>query len=134
LIRTSLVVGLLLLQPTTSPAGVPLARPTFSEIRAIEAKVRLPRGASALSDYVRYYYSSESAGSRIVEGVYIAKFWLKPADIPAGDVSVIGGQSEISIPSDAECTVLIVRAGPATTDRVTASCTSGLIQLLQKKK
>jgi len=105
-----------------------LARPTGTEIRKIEGTVRLPHGAATLREYVRYYYSHAKAGMRQISGIYVARTWLKPSDIPATGIVVVGRDSEIPVPSDAECSVLFLDADPKSSDEVLATCSAGLFQ------
>jgi hypothetical protein len=104
------------------------ARPTVTEIRKIEGTVRLPHGAATLREYVRYYYSHAKAGVRQISGIYIARTWLKPSEIPASGIVVVGGDSEIPVPSDAECSVVFLDADPKSSDTVLATCSAGLFR------
>jgi len=104
------------------------ARPTGTEIRKIEGTVRLPHGAATLREYVRYYYSHAKAGVRQISGVYIARTWLKPSEIPATGIIVVDRDSEIPAPSDAECSVLFLDFDPRSSDKVLATCSAGLFR------
>jgi hypothetical protein len=104
------------------------ARPTGSEIRKIEGTVRLPHGAATLREYVRYYYSYEKAGERQISGIYIARTMLKPSEIPATGIVVVGGDSEIPVPLDADCSVLFLDADPQSRAKVSATCSAGLFR------
>jgi hypothetical protein len=103
-------------------------RPTDTEIRNIEAKVRLPHGAATLGKYVRYYYASAKAGVRHVSGIYIERSLFKPSETPVTGIVVVGREAEIPVPSDAECSVLFVTADPQSSARVLAECSAGLFQ------
>jgi len=106
-----------------------LAEPTRTEIRKIEAQIRLPRGAVTLGQYVRYYYASaEKAGVRQISGIYIARAWFKPSAIPATGIVVVAGEAEIPVPSDAECSVVFVNADPKSSANVSAECSGGVIR------
>jgi len=106
-----------------------IAEPTRTEIRKIEAQIRLPRGAGTLGQYVRYYYASaEKAGVRQISRIYIARTWFKPSEIPATGIVVVAGEAEIPVPSDAECSVVFVNADPKSSAEVSAECSGGLIR------
>jgi hypothetical protein len=104
------------------------ARPTGTEIHKIEGAVKLPHGAATLRQYVRYYYSRAKAGVRQISGIYIARALLKPSEIPATGIVVVGGDSEIPVPLDAECSVLFLDADPKSSDKVLATCSAGIFR------
>jgi hypothetical protein len=88
----------------------------------------LPHGAAPLRKYVRYYYASAKAGIRQISGIYIAKFWLKPSERPVTGIVVVGGDAEIPVPADADCSVLFLNADPQSSTMVLAACSVGLIR------
>jgi hypothetical protein len=102
--------------------------PTIAEIRSFEKKVRMPRGAGSLRRYVRYYYAVAQPDGRSVAGIYVAKGWLKPSEIPAGGIAIVAAESDIPVPEDAGCEVVFVEYDRASSSKVTASCGSELVQ------
>jgi hypothetical protein len=101
---------------------------TMNEIRALEEKVRMPRGAAPLRKYVRYYYSvAQPEGVRIA-GIYVARSWLAPSEIPAGNIAIVAAASDISVPEDAGCSVVFVSRDRGDTSPVTASCSAELVK------
>jgi hypothetical protein len=88
----------------------------------------MPHGAAALRKYVRYYYAVASSAKRAVKGIYIEKVWFKSNEIPAGDVVVVGGEADIPIPNDAECSVVFVEYISSSSLKVDASCSTGLFE------
>lgn len=104
------------------------ARPSDAEIRSLERLVKLPPKASALRTYVRYYYASADSGpiGRAIEGIYIAKSWFKPSDLPPGDIVVVSAEADVSVPEGAKCTVVFVTYTPSNKTAVT-SCSLNLI-------
>ncbi len=114
--------------PQPTQAQSPIDPPTTTEIRALEAKVRMPHGATSLRKYVRYYYSVAQSGSRTIAGIYIARSWLQPSEIPTGSISVVAGESEVSVPEDAGCAVVFVAYEIGVATRVRASCGAELVE------
>jgi hypothetical protein len=105
-----------------------VAKPSSAEIRSLEGRVKLPPKASALRTYVRYYYASADSGpiGRTIEGVYVAKSWFKPSDMPPGDIVVVRAEADVSIPENAKCAVVFVTYTPSNKNAVT-SCSLTLI-------
>ena len=109
-----------------------VAKPSSAEIRSLERRVKLPPEASALRTYVRYYYASGDSGpiGRAVEGIYVAKSWFKPSEIPPDDIVVVGAESDVTVPEGAKCTVVFVTYTPSNKTAV-AYCS---VSLILKKK
>jgi hypothetical protein len=105
-----------------------VAKPSSAEIRSLEGRVKLPPKASALRTYVRYYYASADSGAvgRSIEGIYVAKSWFKPSEVPPGDIVVVSAEADVSVPENAKCTVVFVTYTPSNKTAVT-SCSLSLI-------
>jgi hypothetical protein len=105
-----------------------VAEPSSAEIRSLERRVKLPPQASALRTYVRYYYATGDSGpvGRSVEGIYVAKSWFKPSEIPPVDIIVVRAESDVSVPESTKCTVLFVTYTPSNKTAV-AYCSASLI-------
>ena len=127
---TSKVLLALLLLPFGGVAQTSSEAPSGTEIATLERKVRMPRGASRLDQYVRYYYSDATSGTRTIYAHFIGKFWfsISGGARPKSDVVVVASERDIDIPSDAECSVVHVTWDPASTKKPAASCSSGLIK------
>jgi len=126
----SIVVCFSCCDPLNALAQEKRAKPTETEIRKIEARVKLPHGATTLRKYVRYYFASDAKrGTRQISGIYISRFWLQPSAIPATGIVVAADESEIPVPADAECSVLTVKAAPESNTRVSAECSGGLLRV-----
>jgi hypothetical protein len=105
-----------------------VAKPSNEEIRSLEGRVKLPAKASALRTYVRYYYALADSGpiGRSIEGIYVAKSWFKPTEIPPGDIVVVSAEADVSVPENAKCTVVFVTYTPSNKTAV-AACSLSLI-------
>jgi hypothetical protein len=103
------------------------AKPTSKEIRSLEGRVKLPSRASALRAYVRYYYASVDSGpiGRSIEGIYVAKSWFKPSEIPPDDIVIVNAETDVPVPENAKCTVVFVTYTPGNKSAV-ASCSLSL--------
>jgi hypothetical protein len=101
--------------------------PSSAEIRNLERRVKLPPKASALRTYVRYYYATGDSGpiGRSIEGIYIAKSWFKPSEIPTNDIVIVSAEADVSVPEDAKCGLLFVTYTPINNTAV-ASCSATL--------
>jgi hypothetical protein len=109
-------------------AGEMVVEPSSAEIRSLERRVKLPSQASALRTYVRYYYATADSGpvGRSVEGIYVAKSWFKPSEIPSGDIIVVNAETDVSVPEGAKCAVLFVTYTPSNKTAV-AFCSASLV-------
>lgn len=101
--------------------------PSEKEIRSLERRVKLPPAATALRTYVRYYYATVDSGpiGRAIEGIYVAKSWFRPSELPPTDVVVVGAETDVSVPADAKCALIFVTYTPANNTAV-ASCSATL--------
>jgi hypothetical protein len=127
-VTLSAILGVIGCNGLTGAEAGDTEKPTSAEIRSLERRVRLPDKAPALRTYVRYYYALGDSGSggRSIEGIYIAKSYFRPADIPPGDIVVVGAETDVSVPADAKCTVLFVTYNPDSKTAV-ASCSASLV-------
>jgi hypothetical protein len=102
-------------------------KPSSAEIRSLEARVKLPPQATALRTYVRYYYAAADSGpvGRSIEGIYVAKSWLKPSEIPTGDIVIVSAEADVPVPENAKCSVVFVTYTPSNKTGVT-SCSLSL--------
>jgi hypothetical protein len=102
-------------------------RPSLSEIQAVEAKVRMPRGAAALRKYFRYYYLTARAEGRSISGVYIAEGWFRSSEMPVGRVIVVSGVADVPDVEDGGCGVVYVEYDSRRAAVVSASCSAEVI-------
>ena len=105
-----------------------VVEPSSAEIRSLERRVKLPSQASALRTYVRYYFATADSGpvGRSIEGIYVAKSWFKPSEIPSGDIIVVNAETDVSVPEGAKCAVLFVTYTPSNKTAV-AFCSASLV-------
>lgn len=124
---SALVSGLACTGSMSAEANDAADKPSSAEIRSLERRVKLPDKAAALRTYVRYYYAlgAPDAGGRSIEGIYVAKLWFKPSEIPPGDIVVVATEDDVSVPQNARCTVLFVTYNPDSRTAV-ASCSASL--------
>jgi hypothetical protein len=125
---SGLVSALSCVAPGSAHADDTVAKPSSAEIRNLERRVRLPPQASALNTYVRYYYAWTDSGQvgRAIDGIYVAKSWFKPPDIPASDIIVVSAETDVSVPENAKCAVIFVTYTPNNKTAV-ASCSASLV-------
>ena len=125
---SAILSGVACIASISAEADDAVAKPSSAEIRSLERRVKLPNKASALRTYVRYYYAlgDSGPGGRSIEGIYVAKSWFKPSEIPPGDIVVVSAEADVSVPEDAKCTVLFVTYSPGSKTAV-AFCSASLI-------
>jgi hypothetical protein len=128
LVSVCVLAGICVGAPRLSFPDDSIGSPTTAEIRRFEAKVRMPHGAGSLRKYVRYYYGVGLAEGRTIAGIYVAKAWLRPSEIPAGGIAIVAAESDILVPEDAGCEVVFVGYGRGSSSKVTASCGAELVQ------
>ena len=123
-----ILFGLLCAAPTSVHADENVAKPSSAEIRDLERRVKLPPKVPALNTYVRYYYAWADSGpvGRSIEGIYVAKSWFKPSDLPGSDIVVVSAESDVSVPENAKCAVIFVTYTPSNKTGV-ASCSASLV-------
>ena len=124
---TAVLLGVACVASIGAEADDTAVMPSSAEIRSLERRVKLPPKASALRTYVRYYYATADSGpiSRSIEGIYIAKSWLKPSEIPLNDIVIVNAETDVSVPEDANCALIFVTYTPVNNTAV-ASCSATL--------
>jgi len=124
---TAVLLGVAWVASTSASEDDTAVMPSDAEIRSLERRVKLPPKASALRTYVRYYYATVDSGpiGRAIEGIYVAKAWFKPSEIPPAEVVIVGAETDVSVPEDAQCALVFVTYTPANNTAV-ASCSATL--------
>jgi len=124
---SGLLSGLLCVVPIRAHADDIVAKPSTAEIRNLERRVKLPPRTPALDTYVRYYYAWTDSGTvgRAIDGIYVAKSWFKPSEIPASDIVIVSAETDVSVPENAKCAVIYVTYTPSNKTAV-ASCSASL--------
>jgi hypothetical protein len=129
---TAVLIGIACVGSIGAKADDPAVMPSSAEIRSLERRVKLPPKASALRTYVRYYYATGDSGpiGRSIEGIYVARSWFKPSEIPPSEIVIVSAEADVSVPEDAKCGLIFVTYTPINNTAV-ASCSATL--KLQKK-
>ena len=124
---TALLLGIACVASISAEAEDTAVMPSSAEIRSLERRVKLPPKASALRTYVRYYYATADSGpiGRSIEGIYVAKSWFKPSEIPPSDIVIVSAETDVSLPEDAKCALIFVTYTPVNNTAV-ASCSATL--------
>jgi hypothetical protein len=103
-------------------------KPSLVEIRAIEAKLKMPREASAIENYRRYYYLQSSTQLSTIVGVYIEKGWLPKSDQAALGIVVVSSQADIPDIEDGGCSVIYVEFNNKNKTISSAECSAEIMK------